>query len=57
MGIDVVPSTTVPKTFRDRLEARGIYYKRQGGTGQRGYQGIQIKPAEPPQDHHEPYWK
>jgi putative DNA primase/helicase len=34
------------KTFRDRLEARGIYHKRQGGTGRTGYQGLAIKAQE-----------
>jgi putative DNA primase/helicase len=34
------------RTFRDRLEARGIFYKRQGHGGQRGYQGIRLKPSD-----------
>jgi putative DNA primase/helicase len=40
-------------TFRDRLEAKGINYKREAGTGQRGYQGIRITPSA---EQNEPYW-
>lgn len=44
------------KRFRDRLEARGIFTKREPGTGQRGFQGVRLKPPEPP-DEQEPYWR
>jgi putative DNA primase/helicase len=38
------------KTFRDRLEARGIYHKRESGTGRAGYQGLAIKPQREDDD-------
>jgi putative DNA primase/helicase len=31
------------KTFRDRLEAKGILHKRQPGKGRAGYQGLSLK--------------
>jgi len=31
------------KRFRDRLEARGIYHKREPGTGRTGYQGLRLQ--------------
>jgi putative DNA primase/helicase len=43
------------KTFRERLEVKGVHPKRQAGTGQRGYQGIALKPF--PKTDEEPYWK
>ena len=33
------------KQFRDRLEARGIFHKREPGTGHAGYHGIKLKPG------------
>jgi len=33
------------KSFRERLEARGVHYKRQGGTGGRGYEGLRLARA------------
>ena len=31
------------KRFRDRLEARGIFHKREPGTGRIGYQGLRLQ--------------
>ena len=31
------------KQFRERLEARGIFHRREPGTGRTGYQGIRLK--------------
>jgi len=42
------------KRFRDRLEARGIFYKRQPGTGMKGYQGLRLRP--PDDDLSGAYW-
>jgi putative DNA primase/helicase len=36
------------KTFRDRLEARGIEHKLQAGTKRAGYRGVRLKPPEEP---------
>ncbi len=41
------------RQFRERLEGRGIHYRRQGGTGGRGYQGLRLRPPDEPA---EPYW-
>ncbi len=41
------------RQFRERLEGRGIQYRRQGGTGGRGYQGVRLRPPDEPV---EPYW-
>ena len=42
------------KIFRDRLETRGIEYKREPGSGHAGYQGLKLKPNE--EDMSEKYW-
>jgi putative DNA primase/helicase len=42
------------KRFRDRLEVRGIFYKREPGTGRAGYQGLKLKPPET--DTSNAYW-
>ena len=34
------------KSFRDRLEARGILFKPEPGTKRAGYQGLKLKPQE-----------
>ena len=34
------------KRFRDRLEARGVFHKREPGTGRTGYQGLKLQKAE-----------
>jgi putative DNA primase/helicase len=34
------------KSFKDRLEKRGMIHKREPGTGRTGYQGIRLKPPE-----------
>ncbi len=34
------------KRFRDRLELRGIFHKREPGTGRAGYCGLKLRPAE-----------
>jgi hypothetical protein len=31
------------RRFRDRLEARGIYHKREPGSGRTGYQGLRLQ--------------
>src|SRR5215831_3277307 len=41
------------KRFRDRLETRGIEWKREPGTGLRGYQGLRLLRQEDTQ----PWWK
>ena len=47
------------KTFRDRLEARGIFHKLESGTKRAGYEGLTLKPPEQPpeNDDHDQYWK
>jgi putative DNA primase/helicase len=41
------------RQFRERLEGRGVHYKRQGGTGGRGYRGLRLRPPDEPA---ESYW-
>jgi putative DNA primase/helicase len=42
------------KSFRDRMEARGIFAKAEPGTKRAGYQGVKLKPQET--DTSEAYW-
>jgi putative DNA primase/helicase len=34
------------KRFRDRLESRSVFHKREAGTGRTGYQGLRLQQAE-----------
>jgi putative DNA primase/helicase len=43
------------RTFRDRLERRGIFHKREPNTGHRGYQGIRIQ-SQDQNDNANAYW-
>ena len=44
------------KTFRDRLEARGIFHKLEPGTKRARYQGLAIKPPQQDEDDRDPHW-